>query len=447
MMRYAITDIETTGGQPTGNSITEIAVIISDGEREIDRFHSLIRPDHRIPLHIERLTGIDNEMVADAPPFSEIAKDLLQFLEGAVFVAHNVGFDYSFLKKAFKSCDLAFIPVRLCTVRIARKLHPQLPSYSLGRLCHHFGIDHTHAHRALNDTLVTATLFHRFVKEDQTGLIRSMLASRSIDQWLPPLLPPEDFETLPEKPGVYYFRNAEGQCLYIGKSGNVKKRVRQHFGGPMQTAKRQSFLREITSIDVEATGSETIAALLEDAEIRAHWPTYNRAQKRKPKHFTVRVYEDQLGYQRLAIQEGLTPDGLKRFTSALAARDWLLRAAMQFEIPLPLCGLTAGCASLPSVVTANNAVAQLQAACRPDGRITVIIDEGRTKCEQSFIALRDEELLGYGYLDKEERVSCFEDLESRLLRLSTSELTPSIVRHALEQCRQPVVWYEHEEAP
>ena len=170
-MIYAVTDIETTGSHASGNSITEIAIVLSDGQKEIDRFETLLQPDHPIPYHITTLTGIDNDMVADAPRFEEVADEIESFLAQGVFVAHNVGFDYSFIKKQFEAIGRKWNPTRLCTVRLTRKLVPGLHSYSLGNLCRHFGILNNTAHRAMSDTLATVELLHQLIDLDHHNYI------------------------------------------------------------------------------------------------------------------------------------------------------------------------------------------------------------------------------------------------------------------------------------
>ena len=132
---YAIVDIETTGGHATGNGMTEVAIFIHDGNGVVDKFHSLINPQQKIPTYITALTGISNAMVASAPSFEEIAADIFALLEGHIFVAHNVNFDYSFLKHHLKNCGFSLSTKKLCTVRLGRKVFPGLPSYSLGNFC------------------------------------------------------------------------------------------------------------------------------------------------------------------------------------------------------------------------------------------------------------------------------------------------------------------------
>ncbi len=439
-MIFAVTDIETTGGQPAGNSITEVAVVLTDGRQELDRFHSLIRPDHRIPLHIERLTGIDNEMVEDAPAFEDIADELFSFFEEAAFVAHNVGFDYSFLKAAFSRCGHSLSEKKLCTVRIARTLHPGLRSYSLGALCNAFGVTNHNAHRALSDTLATVELFHRFCASDQEGKITEMIRRSAPEQWLPPAMTVEQFNQLPEAPGVYYFENKKGEYLYIGKSSNVKKRVKQHFTGKMESYRRQEYLKEISTIHATATGSDTIASLIEDAEIRKYRPAHNKAQKRVPKRFGVQVYEDRQGYKRLTVVPATAgSEYLISFSSNLAARDWMLKQAEKYEISLTLCGLTTGGLFLPEPEDCNAKIDQLIEEWSPELHYLILPGPGRCNGEKSFILLRNGQFQGYGFIDDHTKIETLQDLEPFLEKLPVSEVTPSIIREALDKKNASVI--------
>ncbi len=162
---YAVVDIETTGSQKGGNAITEIAVVKVRNQEVISEWSTLINPQKHIPAHITRLTGITNSMVADAPLFSEIANQLTEQLKGCIFVAHNVGFDYGFIKAAYESIGQSFRYPKYCTVKNARKAFPGLKSYSLGKLTDHFDIDLNGAHRALNDAKATADLL-RLIQEN-----------------------------------------------------------------------------------------------------------------------------------------------------------------------------------------------------------------------------------------------------------------------------------------
>jgi DNA polymerase III subunit epsilon len=156
---YAIIDIETTGGSPKTERITEIAIFIHDGIRVVNEFVSLVNPQKDIPYFITNLTGITNEMVANAPKFYEIARTIVEMTENCIFVAHNAPFDYGFVREEFLSLGFDYERERLCTVRLSRKLIPGKRSYSLGNLCSDLGIHLNNRHRAAGDALATVKLF------------------------------------------------------------------------------------------------------------------------------------------------------------------------------------------------------------------------------------------------------------------------------------------------
>lgn len=157
---YVVVDIETTGGKADQHRITEIGMVKVQNGKEIDRWQSLVNPQRHIPKLITGLTGITNQMVADAPLFSDVAQEISDFCEGAIFVAHNVNFDYGFIKQEFARLDRKFKMPKLCTVREMKKAYPGLPSYSLANLTEHFGIDMARHHRALSDALAASELLH-----------------------------------------------------------------------------------------------------------------------------------------------------------------------------------------------------------------------------------------------------------------------------------------------
>lgn len=161
---YSIVDIETTGSQAYGNNITEIAIFVHDGVSVVDEFHTLVNPGKPIPYYITSLTGISNAMVASAPEFSDIAPKVHAILSQTVFVAHNVGFDYSFVKNELKLSGFQWDADKICTVRMGRKFLPGLGSYSLGRLCETLGIDIEARHRAYGDAKATVEVFERILK-------------------------------------------------------------------------------------------------------------------------------------------------------------------------------------------------------------------------------------------------------------------------------------------
>src|SRR5690606_31273963 len=182
--------------------------------------------------------------------------------------AHNVNFDYSFIKHHLENAGYSFNAQRLCTVRLSRKIKPGLKSYSLGKLCDALSIPLIDRHRAVGDATATAILFSRLLEWDTEGHISGMLVKKSKEQQLPPNLPREDFEKLPSRPGVYYFKDQSGKVVYVGKAKNIRKRVSSHFTGHNPKPQRQHFLRSIYSIEYEQCGTELLAFLLEALEIK-----------------------------------------------------------------------------------------------------------------------------------------------------------------------------------
>ncbi|MEP7170415.1 MAG: 3'-5' exonuclease, partial [Bacteroidota bacterium] len=207
MNRFAIVDIETTGSYRAAHSITEIAIIVHDGKEIIDSFQSLINPMANINPYVSRMTGITNEMLRDAPKFHEIAKQVWNLTDDAVFIAHSVNFDFSYIRDEFKSLGADYRRKKLCTVRLSRKIFPGYPSYSLGNICTQLGIKIDNRHRAMGDASATAKLFELCVKHDSDEFINKSLKKNSKEALLPPHLPKEVFENLPEKTGVYYFHD------------------------------------------------------------------------------------------------------------------------------------------------------------------------------------------------------------------------------------------------
>jgi DNA polymerase III subunit epsilon len=337
---YAIVDIETTGGHASANGITEIAIVIHDGTEIVSRYETLINPKIEIPVFIKGLTGITDEMVAAAPEFHEVAGTIYELLEGNIFVAHNVNFDYSFLKHHLSRCGYDLKTRKLCTVRLGRSILPGLPSYSLGKLCRSLEIPVINRHRAGGDAVATAHLFSLLLQRDQNGHVEQALKVRSKEQHLPANLAREKIEQLPSGPGVYYFLNKHHKVVYVGKAKNLKRRVNSHFANNNPGKQKQLFLRNIYDLRFQSTETELMAFVLEALEIKKLWPYYNRAQKRFEQAYGLFSYEDQRGYMRLAI------DKKRKFSYPIYSFNYLLdgynllrKLSGQFGLCPKLCHL------------------------------------------------------------------------------------------------------------
>jgi DNA polymerase III subunit epsilon len=336
-MEFVIVDIETTGGNPSQGGITEIAAIAFNGEKIIDRFHTLINPERYIPDFITGLTGIDQNLVADAPTFGEIAQELYVFLENRVFVAHNVNFDYSFIKEAFRTTGFEFNPFKLCTVRLSRKAFPGFGSYGLGRICEQLSIKIENRHRAFGDAEATTVLFEKIYRI-KPEVIFDTLKKNNGEAFLPPNISKEKFLQIPEKTGIYYFHDQKGQVIYVGKAINIKSRFKSHFSGNSQ--EKLKLKSEIHDISWELTGSEFLACLLEALEIKRVWPKFNRALKYKSSNWGLFQYEDSNGYIRFNV--GKNSNFLKpiyEFDSHSEGWKFIIEQTESFQLCPKLTGI------------------------------------------------------------------------------------------------------------
>lgn len=335
---YAIVDIETTGGFAAGHGITEIAIFVHDGTRVTDSFHSLINPHQKIPLYITALTGISNAMVASAPSFEEVAEEIFTLLNNQVFVAHNVNFDYSFVRHHLKKSGYEMSNKKLCTVRLGRKVFPGLPSYSLGNFCRSMNVLIEQRHRATGDAQATVLLFEKMLAAGGQQHIDQMLRKTSAEQWLPTQVERKVIDALPAQPGVYYFHNSKGKIIYVGKAINIRKRVSSHFTHNDGEKKRQNFLRHVTDITCKTCANELHALVLESAEIKRLWPKYNYSQKQPVQRYGLYSFEDNRGYIRLAIdRRKKNLQALYHFNLLHEGQVLLRRMAKEFELHEKLC--------------------------------------------------------------------------------------------------------------
>ena len=406
---FAIVDIETTGGNASGSRITEIAIIVHDGTTIIDRWETLVNPQKDIPLAIFALTGINNETVRDAPVFDAVSETVLKMLSGRIFVAHNVNFDYSFVRHELERSGFKWTAKKLCTVRAARKIRPGLNSYSLGNLCHSLDIPIENRHRAGGDAEATAILFSKLMEWDTDGEMEKMIKKTAQDQRLPPNLPPSDFEQLPEKPGVYYFYNQAKKVIYVGKAINIKKRVASHFTGHNINLQRQNFLKDIYSISFETCATELMALLLECNEIKKLWPAYNRALKRFEPKYGLYQYEARNGYQYLALGK-LTKNQrcIEVFNSEYDGIKVLRHLKEEFQIDYRFCkygnpgegevSIQPDLSTLPEVDYHNTQIENAIHFFLKNRPSFAILDKGRNADERSCIWIEKGHFYGMGYI-------------------------------------------------
>lgn len=290
--KYSIIDIETTGGHRNGNKITEIAIINLDGTEIVEEFSTLIDPEIRIPYYITALTGISNEMVQGAPKFYEVAKKIVEMTEGRIFVAHNVFFDFNFIKHEFSELGYNFSRPKLCTVQLSKKHLPGHSSYSLGKICEDLNIENQARHRAMGDAQATYQLFKLILQKVNTD---DEIIEDAKKLAIPPALNRLEFERLPNQTGVYYFYDSQGALLYIGKSNDIKKRIAQHFHPDLKIKRDIQLKNMVAKIDYVVLHDELAALLYECHEIKRYFPRFNVKLKRKRFPYILKLRLDDTG--------------------------------------------------------------------------------------------------------------------------------------------------------
>ncbi len=385
--------------------------MVTDGEKVLASYESLINPGLRIPPFITGLTGITNEAVQGAPSFAQEAPAIYELLKDCVFVAHSVNFDYSFVSNELNLNDYLFNPSKLCTLRLSRKIFPGYKHYSLGNICSFLGINIENRHRAMGDAYATFELFRKLLVQDHEKEIERSLKRNSFEQTLPPHLPKEQFENLPSHAGVYYFHDEHRKIIYIGKAINIRKRVSSHFTGNIKSPQRQSFLREIHSISFELTGNELIALLHESCEIRAWWPKYNRAQKKPERSFGLFEYTGNDGFIRLAL-DAINKNNthpLARFDTYAAGHDSLMNLVREHTLcihktSVPTTGEIADrcgqeCSCKKGAEAYNKKVNKAMEQLVSDNKSYAVTARGRSPEETAFIVVRNGLYLGYGFME------------------------------------------------
>ena len=446
---FAIVDIETCGGkfEFRKGRIIEISILVHDGLSVVEKFTTLINPECYISPFFRGLTGITNEMVESAPKFYEVAKKIIELTENKIFVAHNVGFDYGFIKEEFASIGYTYKRDTLCTVRLSRKLIPGKKSYSLGNLCEHLGIVNQAQHRAEGDATATAKLFDILMQIKSShpqyksqGVEELMV--RRIDKIKKYIL-----DKLPEKCGVYYFLDQEQNIIYIGKSTNAYQRALSHFNSKEQ--KGRKMLNELYNVDFVATGSELIALLLENEEIKKIKPKFNKRKKADSFTHCIDWFTDDKGIIRFKIvEQEHAENALISFNTYFAARERLETWLDEYTLCLRYCGLTDNdavcfnhqikkcngiCCGQEEVETYNKRANELLKYYTFEKSNFVIIDKGRTNDERSLVLIEHGHYAGFGYFDASTQINSPEEFKSIVKKTNYYPDADDLVKSFLKQ--------------
>lgn len=351
-------------------------------------------------------------MLRNAPKFYEIAKRVVEITEGCVVVAHNAKFDYRILKLEFDRLGFKFERKNLCTVELSKKLIPDLPSYSLGKLVRSLGIPISDRHRAAGDALATTKLFELLINKDiEKEIIMAAVRLEPKRQMEPKLT--EIIDDLPSDTGVYYIHDIHGNIVYIGKSKNIKSRINQHFIG--ETPKSKKIQLEVATVTYEKTGSELLALLKESQEIKHHKPKFNRALRRTVFTHGLFHFLDENGYLNLKIEKinGKTKP-ITTFSNIQSGKSFMNKMVEKYNLCQKLCGLyktKSGCFSYTikecegacvgeeHIESYNTRVGNIIANNSFKTKSMIIIDQGRAVDERSAVWVDEGILRGFTYFN------------------------------------------------
>ncbi len=447
---YAILDIETTGGKYNEEGITEIAIYKFDGHTIVDQFSSLVNPERKIQPFVVNLTGINNEMLRNAPRFYEVAKRIIEITEGCTIVAHNAQFDNRILTTEFDRLGYAFEKDMLCTVELSKKLIPDLPSYSLGKLVRSLGIPLSDRHRAQGDAKATVTLFKMLLEKDiQKEIISTSVRKDPKRQLEPKLL--DILESAPTCTGVYYMHRKDGTIIYIGKSQNIKKRLVQHFTNDNRKSKKIQL--EVVDVSYEKTGNDLIAQLKESEEIKRVKPVFNHALKKSLFQYQLTHIKDSKGYINLKIEKVNSKNSngtnvVTTFTNYQQAKSILFRVTEEFQLCQKLNGLqkTEGscfnhniklcygaCIGEEELEEYNGRLQRLIDHYSYKNKSMLIIDKGREIDENSVILIENGTYKGYGFYNLNFQINNPEILRSIINPMINDRDTQHIIQGYLRK--------------
>ena len=345
----AFVDVETTGGNPERSRIIEVGIVAAAGGELEYEWSTLVNPGVSVPAEIQHFTGISAEMVREAPFFEDIAREVSAHLEGRLFVAHNARFDHGFLRRELARAGLKLANRTACTVKLSRRLHPEERTHSLDALIERHRLPTDIRHRALPDARALWQLWNVLAAVHPLERIEQVLQEMVNFTSLPPHLPRELPDELPECPGVYRFYGEDDALLYVGKANNIRTRVLSHWQGTGRDSKSQRLAALTRRIDWTATAGELGALLLEAKLVRKDKPLYNRRLRSASEVWTWVVADDGATPELAPIDEVPLSfehsDCFGAFRSAASARKALTGIARSERLCLKVLGLESAAGS------------------------------------------------------------------------------------------------------
>jgi DNA polymerase-3 subunit epsilon len=385
-------------------------------------------------------------MLRNAPKFYEIAKRVVEITEDCILVAHNAQFDYRILCTEFRRLGFEYERPSLCTVELAKDLIPNQESYSLGKLVRSLGIPVADRHRAAGDAMATVKLFKMLLDKDSTkSIIQTSIRLNPKHQLEPKHI--KIIEQIPAVTGVYYIHKTDGEIIYIGKSNNIKKRINQHFTNTNPKSKKIQM--QVAAVTYEATGSELVALLKENEEIKRNNPIYNRALRRKVFTHALYSFVDEHGYINLKID---IADGRKNPITTFANRQsgklFMFHMVEVYQLCQKLADLyntksscfkydikecAGACIQQEAPEYYNKRVEALINKNSYKNKSMVIIDKGRAIDERSAILIENGVFRGLGFFNLNYQINNIDVLESIITPMENNRDTQHIIQSYLRK--------------
>jgi DNA polymerase III subunit epsilon len=346
--KIVFVDIETTGGRVNYDRIIEIGMLRVEDNKLVDTYHTLINPQTYLSPFIENLTGIGKDALTTAPTFFEVKDRILEMLEDCVFVAHNVRFDYGFLRNELKRNGSEYHSKHFCTVRLSRLLFPQFTRHNLDCIIERFNIPCESRHRAFDDAKVLWEFYQKVqIQFEESTFIQAVTTALKKPS-VPTSVPVEDLEALPECPGVYIFYGENRTPLYIGKSINIRDRVHSHFMADHTTSRQMEMCQEIRNIETIPTSGELGALIKEAYLVKTMQPLYNRKLRYSRKMTILRKTLTREGYFTVTIEEipQISPTDIDSimgvFRSRKQVKDYLVNLVKEHNLCEKVLGIYKG---------------------------------------------------------------------------------------------------------
>lgn len=343
--KLAIVDIETTGLHGSQDRIIELAVLRVEDGKIIDSFTTLINPQTYVSPFIEQFTGINREDLNDAPVFADIKDRVLEYLEDAVFVAHNARFDYGFMRSEFKRAGISWSAKTLCTVKLSRRLFPQFRRHGLEALIERFGFTFSSRHRAYDDAHIVWQFLEKVKCEVPEETVENAVAAILKSSYSGNEAIKIQVEDLPDSPGVYVFYDDKNTPLYVGKSKNLRERVISHFSQDYTSHRELEIIKNVSRIEHFRTAGELGALVEESRLIKILKPLHNRKLREKKMYVVVSKQKNEDGFMTLLTQtvpsldSVLLDDVLGIYKSKANAKNALFNLAKTYGLCEKLMGL------------------------------------------------------------------------------------------------------------